>query len=188
MEEKQSRQSLFKSITLFIVIFIAFGCFILLQGKDSFFNQSKQVRPRPGMPVPDFTFPGLDGKNVSLSDFKGKVVFLNIWATWCPPCREEMPSMERLYRKLKDTDFVILAISVDASGAEAVTPFVRDYKLSFPVLVDIKGNSETLFGTTGIPESYIIDKQGVLDQKTIGPREWDRPEYILYFQDLIERP
>jgi len=188
MEENQTRQSMYKSITLFIVISICLGCFVLVQGKDSFFNLSKQVRIKPGLPMPNFTFPGLDGKMVSLTDFKGKVVFLNIWATWCPPCRDEMPSMERVYQKLKDQDFIILAISIDPSGAEAVTPFVRDYKLSFPILLDKKGKSQNLFGTTGIPESFIIDKHGFLGQKTIGPREWDSPENIEYFQDLIERP
>ena len=187
MGEKQSGQSLFKSITLFIVIFISFGCFVLVQGKDTFFNQSKQVRLSPGLTVPDFTFPGLDGKMVSLNDFRGKVVFLNIWATWCPPCRDEIPSMQRLYQKLKGEDFIILAVSIDKSGVETVAPFVKEYKMSFPVLLDKAGKIETLFGTTGTPESFIIDKQGVLDKKTIGPREWDSPEAMLYFKDLIEK-
>ena len=186
MEEKFFKQSLYKSITLFFVISISLVGFILLQGKDSFFNLSNQVRLKPGLPAPNFTFPGLDGKMVSLTDYKGKVVFLNIWATWCPPCREEMPSMERLYQKLKDEDFIILAVSIDTSGAKAVAPFVKDYKLSFPVLLDDKGKSQSLFSTTGIPESFIIDKEGVLAQITIGPRDWDSPSVIQFLRQLIE--
>jgi cytochrome c biogenesis protein CcmG/thiol:disulfide interchange protein DsbE len=188
MEEKESKGMRWKSIALFFVISISLGGFILLQWKDIFFNPSYHVRLKPGLLVPNFTFPGLDGKMVRLNDYKGKVVFVNIWATWCEPCRDEMPSMERLYQKLKGDDFIILAVSINASGGETVTPFVKDFKLSFPVLLDSKGQSQRLFGTTGIPESFIIDKQGVLDQKTMGPRDWDSPEVILYFQDLIQRP
>ncbi|MCJ7538746.1 MAG: TlpA family protein disulfide reductase [Desulfobacterales bacterium] len=188
MEEKNSKQSPYKSMTLFFVISISLAGFILLQGKDSFFNLSNKVRLKPGLPAPNFTFPGLEGKTVSLTDYKGKVVFLNIWATWCPPCREEMPSMERLYQKLKGEDFIILAVSIDASGAEAVTPFARNYKLSFPVLLDNKGKSQILFETTGIPESFIIDKEGVIAQIIIGPRDWDSPETIHFFRELIQMP
>ncbi len=188
MEEKTNKQSLYKSITLFFVISISLVGLILLQGKDSFFNLPNQVRIKQGLPAPNFTFPGLDGKMISLADYKGKVVFLNIWATWCPPCADEMPSMERLYQKLKDKDFIILAVSIDASGTKAVTPFVRDYKLNFPVLLDTTGRSQTLFETTGIPESFIIDKEGVLAQIIIGPRDWDSPDAVLFFRHLIQMP
>jgi peroxiredoxin len=188
MEENKSKQSLYKSITLFFLISTLLVGFVLLQGKDSFFNQPSQIRLKPGLPAPNFTFSGPNGKMISLSDYKGKVVFLNIWATWCPPCREEMPSMERLYQKLKDEDFIILAVSIDASGAKAVTPFLRDFKLNFPVLFDTKGKIQGLFETTGIPESFIIDKEGVLVQKIIGPRDWDSPDTILFFRNLIQMP
>ena len=96
--------------------------------------------------------------------------------------------MERLYQKLKAEDFIILAVSIDASGAKAVSPFVRDYKLSFPVLLDTKGKIQSLFETTGIPESFIIDKEGVLVQKIIGPRDWDSPDTILFLRNLIQMP
>jgi cytochrome c biogenesis protein CcmG/thiol:disulfide interchange protein DsbE len=188
MEEKNQQNSRYKSVTLFFVISFSLGCFILLQGKDSFINLSDQVRLKPGLLAPNFTFPGLDGKMVSLTDYKGKVVFLNIWATWCGPCREEMPSMERLYKILKSEDFIILAVSIDASGAKAVAPFVRDYKLNFPILLDPKGTIQILYGTTGVPESFIIDKEGVLAQITIGPREWDSPDAIQFFRNLIQKP
>jgi peroxiredoxin len=188
MEDKTSKQSLPKSIILFFVISISLVGFILIQGKKSFFNLPNRVQVKPGLPAPKFTFPGLDGKMVSLDDYKGKVVLLNIWATWCPPCRDEMPSMERMYQVLKGEDFVLIAISIDASGAKVVAPFVREYKLSFPVLLDTNGKSQTLFETTGIPESFIIDKEGILYQKIIGPRDWDSPETILFIRNLIQMP
>jgi thiol-disulfide isomerase/thioredoxin len=189
MEEKETETTnRYKVITLFCVIAIMLGIFILLQGKDSFLNLSNQARLKPGLSAPNFTFPGLDGKMTSLADYKGKVVFLNIWATWCGPCREEMPSMEKLYKELKGGDFEILAISIDALGAKVVAPFVKEYKLSFPVLLNPKGTIQILYGTTGVPESFIIDKEGVLVQKIIGPRDWASTEAIRFFQNLIQKP
>ena len=109
MEEKGVRTAdkrSLKYIIFFVFIIIVVAIVILLQGKDSFFNTSYKPMVKVGLPAPTFTFPGLDGKKVSLNDFKGKVVFVNIWATWCPPCREEMPSMEKLYQELKGKDLV----------------------------------------------------------------------------------
>ena len=157
MENKEIQtdpKKIVKSITVIFLTVILIGILILLQGKDSFF---KKPPLKPGLPAPDFTFPGLDGKMVSLTDYKGKVVFLNIWATWCPPCREEMPSMEKLYKELKSEDFEILAVSIDALGAKAVAPFMNEYRLSFPALLDPEGTIQQLYWTRGIPESFVID-------------------------------
>jgi len=140
-----------------------------------------------GLPAPDFTFPRLDGKMVSLSDYRGKVVLVNIWATWCPPCVDEMPSMEKLYRELKDEGFEILAVSIDASGAKDVLPFMKKYKLSFPALTDTRGAIKELYQTTGVPESFIIDKDGIIVEKVIGPRGWATPSAIRFFRNLIQR-
>jgi thiol-disulfide isomerase/thioredoxin len=125
---------------------------------------------------------------VNLSDYRGKVVFLNIWATWCPPCREEMPSMEKLYRELRGESFEILAVSIDALGAKAVAPFMKEYRLSFPALLDPQGTVQQLYGTTGIPESFIIDKKGIIAEKIIGARNWATPEVIRFFRNLIQKP
>ena len=189
MEEKKIKSGArFKSVTLLLMIPVLIGVLILLQGKDSFLNLSNQARLKPGLPVPNFAFPGLDGKIISLNDYKGKVVFLNIWATWCGPCREEMPSMEKLYNELRAQDFEILAVSIDATGARDVAPFVKEYNLSFPTLLDPKGTIQTLYGTTGVPESFIIDKDGALVQKIIGPRDWANPEVIRFFRNLTQKP
>ena len=177
-----------KSIILFVLIAIVLGIVVFLQGKDSFFDPSNQVRVRPGQPAPDFTFPGLDGEMVNLVDYRGKVVFLNIWATWCTPCRQEMPSMERLYRELKGEDFEILAVSIDAMGAKAVAPFMKEYELSFPALLDTGGTIQRLYGTTGIPETFIINKEGVIERKIIGSRDWAKPEAIGFLRNLTKKP
>ena len=175
-----------KILIIFLVI-VGVGVIVLLQTKDSFLNLSGKPRLGKGVPAPDFTLPDLDGKMVSLADYKGKVVLLNIWATWCPPCVEEMPSMEKLYQELKDEGFEILAVSIDVSGAKAVIPFMKKHKLSFSALTDTKGAIKSLYQTTGVPESFIIDKDGIIVEKVIGPRDWATPGAILTFRNLIQR-
>jgi len=192
MEEKDTptvkRQNP-KAIIFSAFIIIIVAIVILLQGKDSFFNRSDlPPRIKQGSPAPKFTLPGLDGKPVSLADFKGKVVFLNIWATWCPPCRDEMPSMEKLYQGLRGKDFEILAVSIDATGAKAVNPFVKEFKLSFPVLLDPEESLKNLYGMTGVPESFIINKQGIIEKVVIGPMDWATPEVIDFFRNLMQKP
>ena len=153
-----------------------------LKQKDSFILETLKV----GRPAPNFEFPGLDGQIVSLSDHRGKVVLVNIWATWCPPCIDEMPSMEKLYNELQGENFEILAVSIDTQGLEAVAPFMKAYKLTFPALIDSEGTIKNLYKATGVPESFIIDKQGILIKKIIGPIDWATPEIFRYFRDLIQ--
>jgi peroxiredoxin len=189
MEEKGVRtddRHRLKHIIFFVFIIFTVAVVILLQGKDSFFTSYKP-RVKVGLPAPNFTFPGLDGKIVSLTDFKGEVVFVNIWATWCPPCREEMPSMEKLYQELKGKDFEILAVSIDALGATAVAPFMKEYKLSFPALLDPEGTIKNLYGTTGVPESFVIGKEGIIEEIVIGPRDWASPEVFRFLRNMIQK-
>ena len=94
--------------------------------------------------------------------------------------------MEKLYQKLKDEGLVILAVSIDASGGEAVIPFMKKYELSFPALLDTKGSIKSLYQTTGVPESFIIDKDGIIAEKIIGPREWASPDAIRLIRNLIQ--
>ncbi len=178
-----------QSIILIFLIIIGVGIIVLLQNKDSSFNLSGKsgLRLMKGVPAPNFTLPDLDGKMVSLADYKGKVVLLNIWATWCPPCVDEMPSMEKLYQELKGESFEILAVSIDVSGTKAVLPFMIENKLSFPALTDSKGDIKSLYQTTGVPESFIIDEEGIIVEKVIGPRDWVSPGSIRYFRNLIRR-
>jgi peroxiredoxin len=155
---------------------------------DSSFKFSNQVAIKDNLPAPDFTFPRLDGKMVSLSDYKGKVVLVNIWATWCPPCVDEMPSMEKLYRKFKGKNFEILAVSIDEPGLKAVAPFMKKSNLTFPALIDSEGAVKAVYGITGIPESFIIDQQGLLLKKIVGPVDWATPNIFRFFSELIQKP
>ena len=141
-----------------------------------------------GTPAPNFTFPGLDGKMVSLADYRDHVVLVNVWATWCPPCVDEMPSMEKLYQELKGESFEILAVSIDALGTKAVAPFMKKHNLSFPALMDPDGRIKNLYQTTGVPESFIINQEGILVQKIIGPRDWATPAVTDFFRGLLQKP
>ena len=144
--------------------------------------------PRVGQPMADFTLPDLGGHNVQLSALHGKVVFINVWATWCPPCVEEMPTIQRLHERLHARGLEVLSISLDALGAQVVAPFMRDYRLTFPALLDPKGTIERLYGTGGVPESFIVDKQGQLVEKIVGPRDWTHPHILATFERLLAAP
>ncbi len=186
-EIRNVRKLSFQPLMLIVLIVVGVGIIVLLQTKDSSFNLSGKPRFEKGVPAPNFTLPDLNGKMVSLTDYKGNVVLLNIWATWCPPCVEEMPSMEKLHQELKDESFEILAVSIDVSGAEAVIPFMKKHKLGFSVLTDTTGAIKSLYQTTGVPESFIIDKDGIIVEKVIGPRDWAASGAIRYFRNLIQR-
>ncbi|MCD6186731.1 MAG: TlpA family protein disulfide reductase [Desulfuromusa sp.] len=120
----------------------------------------------------DFTLTNMQGEQISLSQYRGKVVILNFWATWCPPCREEMPSMERLYRNHKDQGLVMLAINVDENGKKAVSQFLRRTPYSFQILLDSDNVAQNAYGVFRFPESFIIDRNGMMVKKIIGGRDW----------------
>ena len=129
----------------------------------------------------------LSGADVNISNFRGKIVFLNFWATWCPTCVVEMPSMEKLHLKLKDKDFALVSISIQDSAAE-VQRFFKQNKLTFTALLDSIGKTVPGFGIRAIPTTLILDKTGRIVGRVMGPREWDSRESIAMFENLIERP
>lgn len=148
-----------------LIVALAFGVVWL---------QSSKYEPLTvGKTAPDFELPDLADKSVRLSDYRGKVVFLNFWATWCKPCKEEMPSMEVLYKNFEKDGLVILAVSIDrVTTKKDIPPFVKALNLTFPILVDSWGQTDKRYKLMGVPETYIIDRQGVLREKVIGPRDW----------------
>jgi peroxiredoxin len=137
-----------------------------------------------GMEAPDFSLPDLEGKKRQLSDYRGKVVFLNFWATWCKPCKEEMPSMEALWENFKNEGFVMLAVSMDrVTTQKDIPPFIESLKLTFPILTDSWGQTDKRYKLMGVPETYLIDQNGILREKIIGPRDWTSRENM----DVIVR-
>lgn len=122
--------------------------------------------------APDFTLKDMQGNKVSLSDFKGKVVMINFWATWCPPCIEEMPSMEKLYKKLGSEDFVILAVNIEPDAREIVEEFLTKRPYTYPVLLDGESKVQQLYGAFRLPETVIINRQGEVVTRIVGGRDW----------------
>ena len=146
----------------------------------------------PGTPAPEFEIADLDGDIVRLSDYRGQVVMVNIWATWCVPCRYEMPSMERLYQKFSDEGLEILAVSIDSElgsldyfgrlGGD-IREFADSLGLTFPILHDPSGGIQQVYQTTGVPETFVVGRDGIIYKKVAGGTEWDAPDH----QDLIQR-
>lgn len=134
----------------------------------------------------DFELPDLAGNTHKLSDFRGKVIFLNFWATWCKPCEEEMPSMQVLSDNLSSFPFVIVAVSIDNDSPENVEKFVKKYGLTFPVLHDRRGKVKEIYKTTGVPETFIIDHNGVIAEKVMGPRDWSEPSATRLLMELVQ--
>ncbi len=132
-------------------------------------------------PAPDFTVQDPD-RSVALAQLRGKVVVLNFWATWCPPCVEEMPSLVSMQARLRD-QVTVLAVSVDADQG-AYDRFLKDHKIDLLTVRDPDRKSSTLYGTILYPETYVIDSEGVLRRKFIGPVDWTSPEVLSYLQKL----
>jgi thiol-disulfide isomerase/thioredoxin len=139
---------------------------------------------KEGTEIVDFELQDLSGATHRLSDFRGKVVFLNFWATWCGPCRFEMPSMEKLYQRLKEEGLEIVAVNLQEDRS-SVEQFVDEYGLSFPVLLDTTGRIGATYGARSIPTTYIVDREGLVIAGTIGTREWDTEDYIRFFEKLL---
>jgi len=137
-----------------------------------------------GSRAPDFHAVDLaTGRATTLADYQGKVILLNIWATWCQPCRVEMPAIERLHQKLGGTDFQVVSVSIDADGDSVVSAYARDLGLTFQILHNQTGDIQQIYQTTGVPESFVIDREGIIVKKVIGAAEWDGPVN----ETLIER-
>ncbi|MFV2055200.1 MAG: peroxiredoxin family protein [Thiohalomonadales bacterium] len=167
---------------------IIIGLLILTVSIDSgkFFaaEVTQILHPIPGTPLaPDFSLQDIDGKTHTLKAYRGKVVILNFWATWCPPCREELPSMERAFVKLKDRDVILLGIDV-GEDSDTIFTFSADYPVSFPLLLDTDSNVIKSYGVVGLPTTYVVDKRGRLVYRVIGTRQWDAPEIIKILTSL----
>jgi peroxiredoxin len=136
-------------------------------------------------PTPDFNLATPDGKKLSLKDFRGKVVLLNFWASWCVPCREEMPAMEKLYQEYKQKNFVVLAIAVKDRKQDAID-FVKELRLSYPIALDPEAQVGTLYGAWGLPATYLIGPKGEGLARGWGPADWYNQGSRKLIQDLVD--
>lgn len=150
-----------------------------------------------GTVAPNFTARDLSGNPVSLADLRGEVVLLNIWATWCPPCIEEMPSMQRLHDQLGPEGLKVVAVSVDAAAGARdasgnpggnVAAFVDELGLTFTIWHDPSGEIQRAYRASAVPESFVIDRSGLITRKVMGATEWDSPASIESFRRLLQQP
>lgn len=148
-------------------------------------NGSQSHNAVIGQAAPDFTVKDEEGREVRLSDLRGKVVLLHFWATWCPPCVSEFPLLNELYGKLKNSDFVLLAVSMDEKGKKAIDAFRKKISFDFPVYLNPDQTIADLYGSYGLPESFLIDKQGVIIRKIVGPQEWNKASWEKKIRELF---
>jgi peroxiredoxin len=139
-----------------------------------------------GSTAPDFALKDLSGKEIKLSSLRGKVVVLNFWATWCPPCREEIPSMMRLNQMMAGKPFQMLAVSEDAGGKAEVEKYFAESKTMLPALLDTDQQVGQLYGLTGVPETFVIDTKGVILKKVIGAMDWSDPGVVGFLNNAMK--
>lgn len=137
------------------------------------------------IPAPNFTLKSLKGEEISLSQQKGKYVLVNFWATWCGPCKVEMPSLEILHQRFKSKNFSLLAVSNDMFGAQIVEPFIKANNLTFTVLLDQQLQASNKFGVVSLPTTFMIDPEGNIIGELRGAEDWASPDNILYFENLL---
>ena len=138
-----------------------------------------------GESAPDFSLQNALGNESQLIDFKGKWILLNFWATWCPPCLEEMPSMEAMYQKYREQGLEVVAISVDEGGWASVRSFLKKVRVTFPILLDKTSEVAYSYGTFQLPESYLVDPQQKIVKKFIGPQDWMSSGMRGYFEEVL---
>ena len=141
---------------------------------------------RLGEPAPNFQLRDLNGRQVALSELRGKVVLLNFWATWCGPCRVEMPAMEKLYRAFSRNDFEILAVSTDAQGVSVTRPFQQENRLTFPILHDADYRVGLTYGARSLPMTFMVDRQGIVRHQVFGARDCGATEAHQLVQLLMK--
>jgi peroxiredoxin len=176
-----------KIIITFLSIIIIFFSGFNLSAKEDLYSifGVKRLKIEPFAPV--FTLKNLDGKEINLEDYRGKVVLLNFWATWCEPCLEEMPSMQKTYNKFKNKGFVVLAVSIDRKSREKdVRTFAKNLNLSFPILLDSDHNVLNKYFNNTLPTSYLINFKGKLKGFISGARDWENDDASALINNLLQ--
>jgi thiol-disulfide isomerase/thioredoxin len=174
------------------LVFSGFAAFYLFDGEslakadsqalDQLFGDMGVIKLVQALPV-EIRLKDLNGRSVSLSDFRGKIVFLNFWTTWCYTCRIEMPDMEKLHQKFKNKDFAMVTINLQESAPQ-IKQFFKDFKLTFTALLDSDGEVGARFMITAIPTTFILDREGIIIGKVMGPRKWDGNKAFALFEHL----
>jgi cytochrome c biogenesis protein CcmG/thiol:disulfide interchange protein DsbE len=192
-----------KSLLIFLILIgvlvLVSGTIYFTQGSKEDFKKNPAIKtqevpkanerkeaPKEGFLAPQFSLYDLNGKLARLTDFKGKVVLLNFWATWCAPCRGEIPSLERLYQSRKGQGFEIVAVNQERASASQITAFAKKFGMSFPILMNPQGDVGSNYWVRAIPTSFLLDKNGVIRWKIVGGREWESPYVMNRIDQLLK--
>jgi peroxiredoxin len=167
-----------------LALAVALGAADPAWAKDPLF-QAMEVVHGKGTPAPEFSLSTPEGNTIALAQLRGQVVFLNFWATWCPPCRVEMPSMERLHKEFKDQGLVMLAIDIGESPKQ-VARFMKEFRLSFPALLDADYDVSSRYRVQGLPSTFLIDRSGRIVGLAVGARNWASPEGKALIRSLLD--
>ncbi|UCH45527.1 MAG: TlpA family protein disulfide reductase [Nitrospiraceae bacterium] len=169
----------FKALVLIIILALAVAALIFIPDERTY-ERIAEV----GEPAPAFALPDADGKIWKLSDLKGQVVFINFWATWCTTCKSEMPTKEALYKKMQGKPFQMLGMLFRDDPAN-LPSYKREQPVSPPTLISFKNESAKMFGITGVPETFIIDKEGIIREKLVGPKDWTSDEMMAILEKYL---
>lgn len=174
-------------LTVALVLFLSVAPRVV-PAHDPALHGFKLVTFARPFPAPGFTVEDLSGARTELAGYRGKYVLLNFWATWCPPCLDEMPSMEVLHQRFKDRGFVVVAISSDKEGASIVQGFIDKLDVSFPILLDPDGRVARAYGAKNLPVSFLLDRQGQVIAAAQGARDWASKEALTTVNELVVGP
>jgi thiol-disulfide isomerase/thioredoxin len=156
-------------VIFYALILVASAAWIVFSADPTGAPLKNTSAPQTGFGAPNFALQGIDGKTYTLSELKGSAVLVNLWATWCPPCRAEMPAIENAYREYKDQGFIVLAVNMTyQDDGAAIPPFKKEYNLTFPILLDEKGFVGAAYQLRSLPSSYFINRAGVISEVVIG--------------------
>lgn len=170
-----------KSRVILIVLLFLAGTIVIFASRQENKSEVPEKKLAPPLEVMD----AATGQALNLSQLKGKVVFVNFWATWCPPCKEEMPSIEALHRALAANDSFLMVTIVYKDDPITAADYLLKNNYTFPLYIDKDGISAKRYGVTGVPETYLIDKKGVLKKRIIGPADWNSPEARAFINSLL---
>ncbi len=168
-----------------LVVVLGYGASFTWYHHDHF--DAEASAPPESAPAPEVTLNHLEGGIAHLSDYRGKWVLLNFWATWCEPCVAEMPSLEEFSKKFKSKNMVVLAVSVDRGGPDKVKNFVEQHGLTFEIFHDPESTASNRYGVNALPSTFVINPKGNIVSTAEGMREWNDPEIVAYFNDLMKR-
>ncbi len=172
-----------KRICLFFSLLLVASIFAACSNSKGPGSYSK---PAEGKPAVSINVISMNDQQVSLDSLKGKVVFLHFWSTTCPPCRLEIPHIMKLEKKMQGKPFQLICISVGPGGKEEVRTFFKNTGFSMPTYFDPTGESAKIYGVTGVPETFLIDKNGVIVKKVIGALDWSTPEAVAFIENLAK--